>query len=65
MTLNPTTTREDADLAQAAQIITTKGINSLPVIDNGSKVVGLITKHGIVRALGQIGDHMVVEAKSN
>jgi len=64
MTPNPTTTCEDTDLAQAAQVITTKGVGSLPVIDGGSKVVGLLTKHDIVRALGQIGD-LIVEAKSN
>jgi len=65
MTLNPTTTHEDTDLAQAAQIIITKGVSSLPVVDNGSIVVGLLTKHDIVRALGQISGNLILEAKSN
>ncbi len=62
MTLNPITTHEDADLAQAAQIIINKGIGSLPVLDDEPKVVGLITKHDIVRALGRIGKNLTVEA---
>ena len=65
MTLNPTTTNEDTDLAQAAQIIISKGVGSLPVTDSGSRVVGLLAKHDIVRALGQVGDGLIVEAKSN
>jgi len=65
MTLNPTTTHENTDLAQAAQIIVTKGVSSLPVVNGGSKVVGLLTKHDIVRALGKIGGDLIVEAKSN
>jgi len=62
MTPNPITTYEEADLAQAAQIIINKGIGSLPVTDKESKVVGLLTKHDIVRALGTIGSDVVVEA---
>ena len=66
MSVNPITTTEDTDLAQAAQIIITKGVGSLPVTDSGSKVVvGLLAKHDIVRALGQIGGGLIVEAKSN
>ena len=63
MTLNPVTTRDNADLAQAAQVITTKGVGSLPVIDDGAKVVGLLAKHDVVRALGQVSEGMLVEAK--
>jgi len=59
MTRNPTVTHESADLAQAAQIIVTKGVGSLPVVDNNSKVVGLLVKHDIVKALGQIGGKLV------
>jgi CBS domain-containing protein len=63
MTRNPITTHEDTDLAQAAQIIITKGVGSLPVTDNNSKVVGLIAKHDIIKALGQIGRSLLIEAK--
>jgi CBS domain-containing protein len=62
MTPNPITTYEDADLAQAAQIIITKGIGSLPVTDVERNVVGLLTKHDIVKALGTIGRDLVVES---
>jgi len=65
MTLNPTTAHENADLAQAAQVMITKGISSLPVTDSGTKVVGLLAKHDIVRALGQIGGDLIVEVNSN
>ncbi len=65
MTKNPITIREDADLAQAAQVIITKGVSSLPVTDNSSKVAGLIVKHDIVKALGQVGRGLLVEAKGN
>jgi CBS domain-containing protein len=58
MTLNPITTGEDTDLAHAAQIMLRKGVGSLPVMDNDSTVVGLLTKHDIVRALGRIGRNL-------
>jgi CBS domain-containing protein len=58
MTLNPITTKEDVDLAHAAQIMLRKGVGSLPVTDSDSTVVGLLTKHDIVRALGRIGSNL-------
>jgi len=58
MTQHPITTYPDTDLAQAAQIMVRKGISSLPVVDSGAKVVGLLTKHDIVTALGRIGTSM-------
>ena len=62
MTRDPVTTRDDADLAQAAQIIINKGISSLPVIGGTSRVIGLITKHDIVRALGRVSRSLTLEA---
>jgi CBS domain-containing protein len=62
MTLKPITTHKDADLAQAAQIIINKGISSLPVTDDEPKVVGLLTKHDIVKALGTIGRNLLLES---
>jgi len=61
MTRNPITTSEEADLAQAAQILINKGVGSLPVMDDEAKVVGLITKHDIVKALGQIDRNLILE----
>lgn len=62
MTLKPITTDEYADLAQAAQVIINKGIGSLPVVDDEANVVGLLTKHDIVKALGTIGRNLLLEA---
>jgi CBS domain-containing protein len=62
MTPNPITTNEDTDLAQAAQIIITKGIGSLPVTDKERNVVGLLTKHDVVKALGTIGRDLIIES---
>ena len=62
MTPNPITTYEDADLAQAAQIIINEGVSSLPVTDGESNVVGLLSKHDVVKALGTVGRNLIVEA---
>jgi CBS domain-containing protein len=62
MTKNPVTTGEETDLAQAARIIINKGIGSIPVIDREASVIGLLTKHDIVRALGRIGRNLAPEA---
>jgi CBS domain-containing protein len=61
MTRDPVTTNQDADLAQAAQLMIRKGISSLPVFDIESNVVGLLTKHDVVRALGRIGTNVGTE----
>ena len=61
MTQNPVTTQDETDLAQAAQIIINKGVCSLPVLDKESHVIGLLTKHDIVRALGRIGRNLSPE----
>ena len=54
MTRNPVTANQEDDLAQAAQMIVRKGIGSLPVVDTQTTVVGLLSKHDIVRALGNV-----------
>ncbi len=61
MTQNPVTTQDQTDLAQAAQIIINKGVSSLPVVDKESQVIGLLTKHDIVRALGRIERNLSLE----
>jgi CBS domain-containing protein len=62
MTQNPVTAQGETDLAQAAQIIINKGVSALPVVDKESHVVGLLTKHDVVRALGRIGSSLTPEA---
>jgi len=55
MTQEPISVKQDDDLAQAAQTIVRKGIGTLPVLDNEGTVVGLLSKHDIVRAMGRVG----------
>jgi CBS domain-containing protein len=62
MTRNPVTICDEVDLAQAAQIIINKGVGSLPVVDKGLRVIGLLTKHDIVRALGRVDRSLTLEA---
>lgn len=59
MTRNPITVHEEADLARAAEIMVKERIGSLPVNDAGSRVAGLLTKHGVVEALGRTDAGMV------
>jgi len=61
MTRDPIFAKQDDDLAQAAQTIVRKGIGSLPVLDNEGTVVGLLSKHDIVRALGRVGKPLGLE----
>jgi len=45
--------REDADLADAAQTMITYGISGLPVINSEGRLVGIITKTDITRAVSE------------
>jgi CBS-domain-containing membrane protein len=51
MTSNPITISEATGLTQAAKVITDSHKSSLPVINEESRVVGLLTKHNIVKAI--------------
>ena len=62
MTRNPITTTESSDLAQAAETMIANGIGSLPVLECDQQVVGLLSKHDIVRALGRVDGNLFVEA---
>jgi len=61
MTRDPISVKQDDDLAQAAQTIIRKGIGSLPVLDDEGTVVGLLSKHDIVRALGRVGKPLDID----
>jgi CBS domain-containing protein len=50
MTNNPTTTRPDMPLSQAAALMLEQHVGSLPVIDD-DKLVGIITDRDAVKAL--------------
>jgi len=52
MTADPITVRVNADLADAAELMAKNKISGLPVTDKG-KLVGIITKSDIIRAVAQ------------
>ena len=50
MSAPPITVRPDADIGQAARILTERRIKRLPVVDNENRLVGIISRADIVRA---------------
>jgi CBS domain-containing protein len=54
MTRSPITTFEETKLTEAAKAIVSNRKNSLPVIDHKSRVVGLLTKHDLVKAMASL-----------
>jgi CBS domain-containing protein len=51
MTRNPIVTSEETELTQAAKVILGNRKSGLPVTDHKSRLVGLLTKHDIVKAM--------------
>ncbi|WP_299415753.1 CBS domain-containing protein [Acaryochloris sp. IP29b_bin.148] len=51
MSAKPITTQPDMPLATAANIMLDKKINRLPVVDTDQTLMGIITRHDLVRAL--------------
>ncbi len=51
MTANPVTTTPDTAIAEVAQLMLEKRLRRLPVIDSDRKLVGIITRHDLLRAL--------------
>ena len=51
MTSKPITTSPETSLGEAAQLMIEKRINRLPVVDSNQKLIGIITRHDLVRAL--------------
>ncbi|CAN1307468.1 CBS domain-containing protein CBSX2, chloroplastic [Linum perenne] len=54
MTPNPLTVRENTNLEDAARLLLETKYRRLPVVDADGKLVGLITRGGVVRAALQI-----------
>jgi CBS domain-containing protein len=54
MRYDPITIRSDYDLAEAAQLMIRNGISGLPVVDAAGKLVGIVTKTDIARALADM-----------
>ena len=54
MTAHPILINKDADLADAAKLMTRHAVSGLPVIDNSGKLVGIVTKSDLTRAVASI-----------
>ena len=50
MTLKPTTVTKDKLAAEAFEILKTKKIDELPIVDKGNKVIGLVDVQDLLRA---------------
>ena len=51
MTAKVVTTKVDTSLEDVSDTMLTKKVNRLPVVDADSKLVGIVTRHDLVRAL--------------
>eukprot|EP00955_Chlamydomonas_euryale_P058216 357001-Chlamydomonas_euryale.AAC.8 len=51
MTTNCVSIVANASMADASRLMLAKKVNSLPVVDGGKKVVGVVTRHDVLRAL--------------
>ena len=56
------TVREGDALARSAQEMALAAVRHLPVVDERRRVIGMLTSHDVVAALGQGGDPEVVAA---
>jgi len=54
MTARPISINKDADLADAAKLMTRHAVSGLPVVDNSGKLLGIVTKSDITRAVASI-----------
>jgi len=54
MTGDPVSVNRDADLAEAARLMTRYAVSGLPVIDNAGKLVGIVTKSDLTRAVASL-----------
>jgi len=54
MTPHPICISRDADLADAAKLMTRHAISGLPVTDNSGKLIGIVTKSDLTRAIASV-----------
>ena len=47
------TTTEDAPIAQAVKVMTQRGIKRLPVVDRDGRLIGVVSRVDVLRALAQ------------
>jgi CBS domain-containing protein len=53
MTEEPITARPDWSLAQAVRAMVDNGVNRLPVVDQTSRPLGVMTRHDVLRAVAR------------
>lgn len=51
MTPHPMTIAPDAPISQAADVMLEKRVNRLPVVDRTEKLIGIVTRNDLLRAL--------------
>lgn len=54
MTTYPISINKDSDLSDAAKLMTRHGVGGLPVVDDSGKLVGIVTKSDLTRAMASI-----------
>ena len=52
------TVAEDSDVAEAAELMTSTGVKSLPVLDGDGRVVGVVSRRDIVHVLARSDVHV-------
>ena len=53
MNRHPMTVSEDTELAEAADLMTSSGVKSLPVLDGHGRVVGVVSRRDIIHLLAR------------
>lgn len=58
MTHNPICGRADMPAAEAAELMSQNNFRHLPIVDEGGKLVGLVTRPAVTRAISTSGGHL-------
>lgn len=53
MTRDPTTVRPDTPLREAAELLATNKFGCLPVVEEGGRLVGIVTEHDFLKMLAR------------
>ena len=56
MTIHPVSINKDRDIAEAAKLMTRHNISGLPVINDSGKLVGIVTKSDLTRAVASMNE---------
>ena len=61
MTLHVLSVQADTDVAEAVDLFTSSGVKSMPVADGAGRIVGVISRSDVVRALARADDDLAGE----